>query len=157
MSEKEQINEQGLATPTTDLVEEASALNEMSNKVKALEAQNAELMAAKKKYYDSVLNGQTVEEVAPYRTKKEIRQDLFGRDKQEISNLEYAKLVVELNEACIREDGESCFLPKGKEATPTYEEQQTAVKFHNALVECIEEANGDNAIFNQAMARRIRK
>lgn len=157
MSEKELENEQGLAAPTSDLVEEASALNEMSNKVRTLEAQNAELMAAKKKYYDSILNGQSVEEVAPYRTRDEIRKDLFGRDKQEMSNLEYAKLCVELDDACIREEGESCFLPKGKDVTPTADERDTAERFHNALVECIEEAGNDNEIFNQAMARRIKK
>lgn len=155
----DELNEQGLAAEQhTDLVAEASALTEMSNKVRNLEAQNAELMAAKKKYYDSILNGSTVEDSGPtYRTRDEIRKDLFGRDQQNISNLEYAKLVVELDDACIREQGESCFIPKGKDVQVTAEEYMTAQNFHNALVDCIEEADGNNEIFNQAMARRIKK
>lgn len=157
MEKQEQINEIAITQTTTDLVEEAQALNEMSNKVKTLEAQNAELMAAKKKYYDSILNGQTVEEVAPYRTRDEIRKDLFSKDKQEMSNLEYAKLTVELDDACIREDGESCFLPKGRNVTVTSDERNTAERFHNCLVDCIEEADGDEEVFNQALARRIKR
>lgn len=141
----------------TDLLDEAQALSEMSKKVSALEAQNAELMAAKKKYYDAILNGQTVEEGAQYRTKDEIRKDLFKQDRDEISNLDYAKLVVELDDACIREDGESCFLPKGKDVTPTADERDTAERFHECLVTCINEADGDNEVFNQALARRIKK
>ncbi len=150
-------SEQGLTSSTSDLVEEASALTEMSNKVRNLEAQNAELMAAKKKYYDAILNGNTAEDNGPAeRTKLEIRKDLFQGDK-ELSNLEYAKLVVELDDACIREDGESCFLPKGRNVTVTADERDVANRFHNCLVDCIEEADGDNEIFNQAMNRRIKK
>lgn len=150
-------SEQGLTSSTPDLVEEASALTEMSNKVRNLEAQNAELMAAKKKYYDAILNGNTVEDNGPqYRTRDEIRKDLFQGDK-ELSNLEYAKLVVELDDACIREEQESCFLPKGRNVTVTADERDVATRFHNCLVDCIEEADGDNEIFNQAMNRRIKK
>lgn len=157
MTEEEKTSEQAITPQGTDLLEEAQALSEMSKKVSILEAQNAELQAAKKKYYDSILNGQTVEEVAPYRTRDEIRKELFDEKRDEISNLDYAKLVVELDDACIREEGESCFLPKGKDVTPTADEYMTAERFHACLVDCIEEADGDNEIFNQALARRIKK
>lgn len=158
MEEKNLTNEQGLAASAADLVEEASALNEMSNKVRNLEAQNAELMAAKKKYYDTILNGGTVEEVAPYRTRDEIRKELFSiEDKDNMTNLDYAKLAVELDDACIREQGESCFLPKGKGVTPTVDERDVAVRMNAVLKECIEEADGDPHIFDQALQRRIRK
>lgn len=151
-------NEEALPVQGTDSLEEAQALNEMSKKVKTLEAQNAELMAAKKRYYDSILNGSTVEENAPKtRSKNEIRKELFVDRKEDLSNLEYAKLVVELDEACIREDGESCFLPKGKDVEPTADERQTAERFRECLVDCIEEAEGDEELFNQALARRTRK
>lgn len=150
-------SEQGLADSNTDLLEEASALNELGNKVRTLQAQNAELMAAKKKYYDAIINGNTAEDNGPTeRTRDEIRKDLFGGNK-ELSNLEYAKLVVELDDACIREDGESCFLPKGRNVTVTADERDVANRFHNCLVDCIEEADGDEEIFNQAMNRRIKK
>lgn len=151
---------EGLAASGTDLLGEASALDEMGKKVKVLEAQNAELLAAKKKYYDSILNGsESMEDAGPKeRTRDEIRKDLFGRkDKDNMSNLEYAKLVVELDDACIREEGESCFIPKGKDVNPTVDERDTAKRFHEVLKTCIKEADGDNEIFNQALARRIKK
>lgn len=156
---KTTTSDQGLAASGTDLVEEASALTEMGKKVTALEAQNAELMAAKKKYYDAILNGSSTEDNGPKeRTRDEIRKDLFGRkDKDCMSNLEYAKLVVELDDACIREQGESCFLPKGKDVTPTVDERSVAERLHNALKESIDESEGDNELFNQAFARRIKR
>lgn len=151
-------SETAITQPNTDLLDEAQALSEMSKKMSTLEAQNAELLAAKKKYYDSILNGQTVEEVAPYRTRDEIRKELFGiEDKDNMSNLKYATLAVELDDACIRETGESCFLPKGKGVTPTVDERDVAVRMNSVLKECIEEANGDPQIFDQALARRIKK
>lgn len=157
--EETKTNDTGLAPATTDLVEEASALNEMSNKVKTLEAQNAELMAAKKKYYDAILNGTTTEDNGPKeRTVEEIRKDLFDRkDKDNMSNLEYAELAVELDDACIRETGESCFVPKGKNVQVTYDEQMSAAKMNAVLKECIESADGDPNIFNREFARHIKQ
>lgn len=156
---EEEIKKEAITPTKTDLLDEAQALSEMSKKVSTLEAQNAELMAAKKKYYDAILNGQTVEDNGPkYRTKDEIRKDLFGRDdKDNMTNLEYATLAVELDDACIREDGESCFLPKGKNVTVTSDERETAVRFHDCLETCIKEADGDPEVFDQALNRRIKK
>lgn len=155
----EQNNEQALDKPATDLVGEAQALNEMSGKIKALESQNAELMAAKKKYYDAVLNGNTLDENAQKeRTAEEIRKDLFGRkEKDSMTNLEYAELTLELDNACIKETGESCFIPKGKNVQPTYEEVAAATKMHKALEESIEAADGDPAAFNREFAKYIKK
>lgn len=159
MDENTQTNEQAITQQPADLVVEAQALTEMSKKVNALEAQNAELMAAKKQYYDSILNGQTAEENVPeFRTRDEIRKDLFGKeDKDNMTNLEYATLAVELDDACIRETGESCFLPKGKGVTPTVDERDVAARFNTVLKECIEEAEGDPRVFDQALQRRIKK
>lgn len=150
--------EKAITPEVTDLVQEAQALNEMSVKVRNLEAQNAELMAAKKKYYDQVLNGNTVEESVPqFRTRDEIRKDLFGReDKDNMSNLDYAKLTIELDDACIRETGESCFLPKGRNATPSYEEKDVAVRMHNALQSSIEQSNDDPREFDRVWARYVK-
>lgn len=159
IDEEKLQNEQALNQQGTDLLAEAQALTEMRNRNASLEAQNAELLAAKKKYYDAILNGQTAEDNGPKeRTRNEIRKDLFGKDgKENMSNLEYAKLVVELDDACIRETGESCFLPKGRNVTPTAEEILTAEKVHNCLADCIEKADGDAVVFNQELERRIKK
>lgn len=143
-------------TETLDLVGEAGALKDMSDKLKSLEAQNAELLAAKKKYYDAMLNGAEVKEEVPYRSRDEIRKDLFGRDMDSISSRDYAKLVVELDDACIREQGESCFLPKGKNISPTVDERDVAKRMHDSLEYCVSNSEND-AEFRSLWARCIKK
>lgn len=156
MDNVEERNETALPASNSDLLDEAQALSEMSRKVKNLEAENAELLVAKRKYYDSILNGQTVEEVAQYRTLDEIRKDLFQPDRDEISNLDYAKLALELDDACIRETGQSCFIPVGTEVTPTVDEKDVAVRFHELLEQAIADSNGDRDTFNSILGRYIK-
>lgn len=158
--EEQKTNEQALnQQEPSDALAEAQALTEMSSKVRNLEAENAELKAAKKKYYDAVLNGNTLEDNGPKeRTVKEIRKDLFGRDnKDDMTNLEYATLAVELDDACIRETGESCFIPKGKNVEVSYDETITATKMKKALQDSIEAADGDPNAFNREFAKFIKR
>lgn len=154
--ETEEKIEQALPASKTDLLDEAQALNEMNRKLKNLEAENAELLTAKKKYYDAILNGQTVEEVAQYRTRDEIRKELFRQDRDEISNLDYAKLALELDDACIRETGQSCFIPVGTDVNPTVDEKDVAVRFHELLEQAIADSNGDKDTFNSILGRVIK-
>lgn len=152
MNEDKVLNNETAITQATgsDAVAEAQALTEMSNKVRTLEAQNAELMAAKKKYYDNLLNGNSAEEVAPDRTVKDIRNDLWhsGKELDSMSNREYASLVLELDNACIKETGESCFLPKGKNINATADERDVAERMHDALDYCVSNSSNDFE-FNQ--------
>lgn len=152
-------NEQGLAgSNTMDPVTEASTILELKNQLDGLIIENKRLTQAKHDYYDAVLNGTHVEESAPkLRSRDEIRNDLFGReDKDNMTNLDYAKLAVELDDACIRENGESCFLPKGKGVTPTVDERDVAVRMNAALKDCIEQANDDPKEFDRAWARYVK-
>lgn len=141
---------------STDLVEEAGALAEMSKKVQELEAKNAELNAAKKKYYDAVLNGGTEPSEVHVKTLKEAREDLWSGDVTTLSNRQYAEKALELDNACIRETGESCFLPKGKGVTPTVDERDVAERMHKALEYCLENSDNDKD-FNLLWARCIKK
>lgn len=137
-------------------VEEASIVAELTQKCADLEAQNNSLTEAKRKYYDAVLNGNTPkEEEVVLRSAKEIRKDLF-KEPENLSNREYARLVVELDDACIRETGESCFLPKGKNITPTVDERDVAKRMNAALRECVDNSKSDEE-FNRLFSGYIKK
>lgn len=152
---EKEINEQQAVTAEVSPSEEAQVFNEMSKQMQSLKAENAALQKAKRDYYDAILNGGTIsEESAPkYRTKEEIRKDLM-HDTADKTNLEYLTLALELDDACIREDGKSCFLPKGKGVNPTLEEKEVAQRFHQVVQECIDYADGDPDVFNMELQRR---
>lgn len=142
-----------------DLLQEAQALNEMSNKVTKLEAENKELLAAKKKYYDTIINGQVPNSEAPKeRTAKEIREEMAKiKEKDALTNLEYVTKSLELDEAVRRETGASSYLPKGNGITPTTDERDVADRFAKFMTEAVAEANGDNEVFNNIIERHVKK
>lgn len=159
--EKEEEKKSETATPSEtapDPVKEAQALSEMRAKVDFLEAQNRSLSEAKRMYYDAVLNKADPDsaESKGHRPISEIRDDLINRSDDEISNLEYATLALELDSALLDEGKDSCFLPHGQGVSPTADEYQTAEKFHRILQECVDEADGDPTKFNMALKSRSR-
>lgn len=154
------------ATPTkvvSDPAEEAQALIELKKKLDEVTAQNEAYKKAQAEVYDKILNGGTADSAEPkHRPIKEIRADLIKGAGSEISNLDYAKLAIELDDALIADGDDSCFLPKGRmpngEAiSPTVDEVATAQKFHSVIEECIQEADGDPARFNMELKMRTSK
>lgn len=139
-------------------VEQARTLAELKNKLTALETENKNLQEAKTQYYDRVLNGATPDPVAEqkHRSIKEIRDDMIKGYENDISNLDYCRLAVELDDA-VREDAsahgkiDSAFLPKGKDVQVTVDEYATADKMSKVLKECIKEADGSPDKFNMAL------
>lgn len=153
MEETKQINEEALS-PQTPNVEEAQALTELSAKIKKLESENQDLKEAKSKYYDSLLNGGSVEVVEPQvRSSEEIRKEM-AKTGSDNTNLRNAELSVELDLAVRRETGESSYLPKGHDISPTVQERDVADRTLETLQSCIDEANGDPNEFNLALKRR---
>ena len=142
----------------TDALAEAQALTEMSNKVKTLEAQNAELLAAKRKYYDTIINGNQVDEhTAQPKTAKEIGEELAKiKEKDSLTNLEYVTKSLELDEAVVRETGHSSFLPMGKGISPTADEESIAERYTKFMKQAVNEADGDPAVFNSIIERNVK-
>lgn len=154
------------ATPTkvvSDPTEEAQALIELKKKLDEATAQNEAYKKAQAEVYDKILNGGTADSAEPtHRPIKEIRADLIKGAGNEISNLDYAKLAIELDDALIADGEDSCFLPKGRmpngEAiSPTVDEVATAQKFHSVIEECIQQADGDPSRFNMELKMRTSK
>lgn len=141
-----------------DLLQEAQALNEMSNRVHTLESENAELKAAKKKYYDTIINGQVPEDTPKEKTAREIREEMAKiKEKDALTNLEYVTKSLELDNAVRRETGASSYLPKGNGITPTTDERDIAERFHDFMTEAVKEADGDNEVFNNIIERHVKK
>lgn len=138
-------------------VDQARALKEQQDRIEALEAQNKELTEAKRQYYDKVLNGQNPNEDVKPKTVEECRKELKEAKDRGCSNREYAEKALALDDACRRETGESCFLPKGRDVTVTAAEYQTAENVHKVFEECLEQADGDDTAFNIALESHIRK
>ena len=83
---------------------------------------------------------------------EELRKSLFYPEK-ELNNLEYAKRTIEFRDRLLEETGEDCFLGMGDHKQEDY---ITANKVAEAFKECIEYADGDNALFTQELQRRMR-
>ncbi len=135
---------------TQDYVAAIKELKENSvdrSKYDALKAEN-------KKLLDSIVNGQEVDVQAngsTHRDPQEIRRELFGK---EHSNLEYAKLMLELRSSLIEKGERDPFLPYGKQIAPTAEDIEKAEKAAQIYQECIDYANGDTQLFTQELQRR---
>lgn len=135
---------------TQDYVAAIKELKENSvdrSKYDALKAEN-------KKLLNSIVNGQEIEGQASgpaLRDPKEIREELFGK---EHSNLEYAKLMLELRSSLISKGERDPFLPYGEQISPTAEDIEKAEKAAQIYQECIDYAEGDSKLFTQELQRR---
>ena len=135
---------------TQDYVSAIKEIKENSvdrSKYDALKAEN-------KKLLNSIVNGQEVDVQASgttHRDPKEIRNELFGK---EHSNLEYAKLMLELRSSLIEKGERDPFLPYGEQIAPTPEDIEKAEKAAQIYQECIDYADGDSRLFTQELQRR---
>ena len=135
---------------TQDYVSAIKEIKENSvdrSKYDALKAEN-------KKLLNAIVNGQEVEGQANEPAQREpdaIRKELFGK---EHSNLEYAKLMLELRNSLISKGERDPFLPYGEQITPTPEDIEKAEKAAQIYQECIDYADGDSKLFTQELQRR---
>lgn len=75
--------------------------------------------------------------------------------KDDPSNLEYIKNVLELRDAVLSNGGNDPFLPYGKKIVPTNDDIEAANRVATVLKECVDYANGDSLLFTNELYRRI--
>ena len=90
---------------------------------------------------------------AAKRSADEIRKELFGENMDSLSNLESAKLALELREAVLAEEGKDIFMGSGKGFTPDPNDYAIAQKVADCLSHCVEYADGDTEVFTNELAR----
>ena len=114
------------------------------------------LKAENKKILDSVVNGRTEEEtkaeVVP--TVDELREDLFGPNSEGMSNLDYITKALELRRQLIQKGEPDPFLPIGKRIAPEQSDIEAAERVAKVFQECVDYAEGDNAVFTNELQRR---
>lgn len=141
----------GEAVDNTDYI---AAIKEL--KEKSVDRQKYDQVVAEKKaLLDALVNGEEIQ--APNTTRKsndEIRKELLVQNSG-LSNLDYAKLALELRENLISEGKPDPFVPIGRQYTPTDEDITCANKVATVIQECIDYAEGDNAVFTNELQRRM--
>lgn len=160
---EEQDNQTGVTTsqePANPEVDSARVLTELKAQINELTKQNQQLQQAKHDYYDAVLNGTNTIQVAEekHRSMDAIRNDLRAFQDNDVTptNLEYCKLVLELDNESRRTTGESVFIPQGSQVgTVKPEEYQVADNLHDILEDCIAKADGDPTAFNIALSAHV--
>lgn len=162
MEDKITQNPQDPSAEKTGLseMESAQVVAALQKKVEELTKRNQDLEKTKVAFYDKVLNSNPSSEGKKeevHRPIKEIRDELLKKSEEGVTNLDYCKLAVELDDESIRTKGKSVFLPEGRQVNPTAEEIATASKVNQVFKDCIEEANGDPVRFNMALQSRLRK
>lgn len=115
-----------------------------------------ELKAENKKLLDSVVNGRTEEEIKAevVPTVDELRDDLFGPKSEGMSNLDYITKALELRRQLIQKGEPDPFLPVGKRIAPEQSDIEAANRVAQVFQECIDYAEGDNAVFTNELQRR---
>ena len=114
-----------------------------------------QVVAEKKALLEALVNGEEIQAPsAPRRSNDEIRKELFSQNSG-LSNIEYAKSALELRENLISEGKPDPFVPLSKQYTPTDEDIACAQKVATVLQECIDYAEGDNAVFTNELQRRM--
>lgn len=151
MPEKE--NETTAQVSSNPEIDTAQAIEKLQAQIESLKTENDNLKEVKREYFDKVLNssGETPTE-EKHRPIDEIRKDIVnGVHSDNMSNLDYCKLIIELDDETRRTKGHSAFLPQGKDVNPTVDEYATADKLNSVLKECISQADDDPVQFNMAL------
>lgn len=114
-----------------------------------------QVVAEKKALLDALVNGQEIE-VSKEQTRSidEIRNEMFKANSN-LSNLEYAKDVLELRKALMAKGEPDPFLPTSRKYIPHDEDYETAQKVADVLQECIDYAEGDSTVFTNELQRRM--
>ena len=91
-------------------------------------------------------------EVVP--TVDELREDLFGPKGEGRLNLDFAQKALLLRKQLMDKGEPDPFLPVGHKILPTNEDIETANRVASVLQECVDYAEGDNAVFTNELQRR---
>lgn len=108
------------------------------------------------KYVDSLEERTNkAEEEAPKPNVIEMRKELFGNDRKEMTNLEYMDKVVKFRDAAIEAGERDPFLPTSGDNKDSLEAHNTAEKVANGLKQMIKDANGSPDAFNALYQARV--
>lgn len=118
------------------------------DKYNRLAEENKRLMTA-------LANGEKVEVEAPEKPDIDIlRAELYTDNVQKLSDIQMIQKTLELRKAIMDEGGDDPFVPHGRKVVIEQSDYDTAERVADVLQQCIDYADGDNAVFVNEMQRR---
>lgn len=134
-----------------------SALNEIKQNTVSKEAYD-ELRQANKQLMDTIVNGQSQQQadVKEDVNVDEIRAELFGDKRRDLSNREYVEKMLDLRKGLMERGEQDPFVMKaGKKSSPEKDDFEKAQAVADVLQECVDIADGNDDVFNNEFQRRI--
>ena len=108
-----------------------------------------------KKLLEALVNGKNDESASTEAPAKpsiqELRNKAYGKNCEDLTDLEYVSTVLDLRDALLEEEGVDHMIPAGKKYSPDLNDQHCAQKAYEALRHCVEVADGDNEVFIQEL------
>lgn len=106
---------------------------------------------------EAIVNGRTetaaAESDTPTITTQDLRTKLFGKEPENLSDIDFIGGLVELRNRLLKEEGIDYGAPTGSQLSADYNDTHSSQKVADGLAHCLEVADGDNDIFIQEMTR----
>lgn len=113
------------------------------------------LAADNKRLMDALVKGEQIELPKEESVDKDaLRKSLYTDEVQKLNDIDFVKNTLALRKAIMDEGGEDPFLPFGHRSAPEDSDYATAEKVADVLQQCVEYADGDNAVFLNELQRR---
>lgn len=139
-----------------------SAINEIKQNSVSKEAYN-KVVEDNKRLLDSIVhgtgNGQDQEQKPKEPDINELREELYGVNRNDMTNYEYVDKTLQLRKAIMDKGGVDPFVPAGRKIQPSLEDFQKAQNVADVLQEQVDDVKnnygGDPSIFNDKLSRII--
>lgn len=134
-----------------------SALNESKKNTVSKEAYD-KLREDNRMLMDTIVNGKTQaqEEVKQDVNIDEIRTELFGDKRRDLSNREYVEKMLDLRKGLMERGEQDPFVMReGKKSSPEKEDFVKAQSVADILQACVDIADGNDDVFNNEFQRRL--
>ena len=153
----------GEEKPMVDTTQDyISAINEIKQNSVSKEAYN-KVVEDNRKLLDSLVhgtgNGQDQEQKPKEPDINELREELYGVNRNDMTNYEYVDKTLQLRKAIMDKGGVDPFVPAGRKIQPSLEDFQKAQNVADILQEQVDDVKnnygGDPSIFNDKLSRII--
>ena len=85
-----------------------------------------------------------------------LRQELFGKSRRDLSNLDFVDKALQLRKALMEKGEQDPFVMKaGRTSSPEADDFKKAERVASVLQECVDIADGNPDVFNNEFQRRL--
>lgn len=138
---------------SVDVQKYLDTINELKNNTVSKE-DYYKLKDENKTLLNSIMDGTaTASAEAASPTAQELRNKLFGKDHEKLSDIEYIESLCDLRDILLKETGTDFMAPTGTQYAADYNDLQTSNKVYNGFRHCLQVADGNEEIFSQEISR----